>query len=128
MALYLLHGDGGGYGRGKFGAASALHQLDGVLHLQLVVEGDELRLLGALARDQALLHILFVKAIQPAKENEKGRPKLVNGQPPIGMHAKGIQSILTCPSSDDVRNVHRCLQCRSGGGQGTASQETQTDA
>lgn len=45
--------------------AAALHQLNGVLHLHLVVEGDELWLLGALARNQALLHVLLVEAVHP---------------------------------------------------------------
>lgn len=62
---HLLHGDGGGHGGGQLDATAALHQLDGVLHLHLVIEGDELRLLGALAGDQALLHILLIEAVHP---------------------------------------------------------------
>lgn len=63
---YSLHGDSGRHRRGHFDSAPTLHQLDGLFHLHLVVEGNELRLLGALARNQALLHVLLVEAVQSA--------------------------------------------------------------
>lgn len=66
-----LDGDGGD-GRGDLADAAALHQLDGLLHLHLVVEGDELGLLGALPRDQALLHVLLVEAVQPSQGCGRG--------------------------------------------------------
>lgn len=68
---HSLHGDGGRQGWGQLGSAAALHQLDGLLHLHLVVEGDQLRFSGALVHYQALLHVLLIKPIQPGNEKEK---------------------------------------------------------
>lgn len=62
-AEHSLHGDLRGHGGGQLDAPAALHQLDGLLELHLVVEGDELRLLVALARYQALLYVLLVEAV-----------------------------------------------------------------
>lgn len=61
---YLLHGDGR-HNRGQLGGAPALHQHHGLFHLQLVVEGDELRLGGAFACDQPPLHVVLIEAVQP---------------------------------------------------------------
>jgi len=68
---YSLHGDGGGHGRRQLGSSSALHQLDGLLHLHLVVEGDQLRFFGALSRYQALLYVLLIEPVQSGNEKEK---------------------------------------------------------
>ena len=65
---YLLHGNSGRHGRRHLDSPSTLHQLNGLFHLQLVVEGDELWLLGAFTCNQALLHILLVEAVQPGGE------------------------------------------------------------
>lgn len=59
---------GGGHDGGQLGGAPALHQHHGLLHLHFVVEGDELRLAGALACDQPLLHVCLIEAIQPETE------------------------------------------------------------
>lgn len=64
---YLLHGNSGRHGRRQLDSPSTLHQLNGLFHLHLVVEGDELWLLGAFARNQALLHILLVEAVQSGR-------------------------------------------------------------
>lgn len=68
---YSLHGNSRRHRRGQLDSAPALHQLDGLFHLHLVVEGNELRLLGALARNQALLHVLLVEAVQSAGRKER---------------------------------------------------------
>lgn len=70
--MFLLHGHGGWHGRWQFNSSSALHQLDGLLHFHLVVEGDELGLFGALACYQAFLHIVLVEAVQPVEGDRKG--------------------------------------------------------
>ena len=57
----LLHG----YEAGQLGRAAALHHHHGLLHLHLVVEGDELGLHGALPGDQPALHVRLVEAVQP---------------------------------------------------------------
>lgn len=67
--MYLLHGDGRHY-RGQLGGAPALHHHHGLFHLQLVVEGDELRLGGAFACDQSPLHVGFIEAVQPESSRE----------------------------------------------------------
>ncbi len=67
--MYLLHGDGRHY-RGQLGGAPALHHHHGLFHLQLVVEGDELRLGGAFACDQPPLHVGFIEAVQPESSRE----------------------------------------------------------
>ena len=64
---YLLHGNCGRHSRRQVDSPSALHQVDGLFHLHLVVEGDELRLLGAFACNQALFHILLVEAVQSGR-------------------------------------------------------------
>lgn len=68
---HSLHGDGGRHGGGQLGSSAALHQLDGLLHLHLVVEGDQLWFFGALACYQALLHVLLIEPVQPGNEKEK---------------------------------------------------------
>lgn len=68
---YSLHGNSRRHRSGQLDSAPALHQLDGLFHLHLVVEGNELRLLGALARNQALLHVLLVEAVQSAGRKER---------------------------------------------------------
>lgn len=68
---HSLYGDSGRQGRGQLGSATALHQLDGLLHLHLVVEGDQLRFSGALARYQTLLHVLLIEPVQPGNEKKK---------------------------------------------------------
>lgn len=68
MKEYLLHGNSGRHSSRQLDSPSALHQLNGLFHLHLVVEGDELWLLGAFACNQALLHILLVEAVQSGKE------------------------------------------------------------
>lgn len=79
---HSLHGNSRRHRRGQLDSAPALHQLDGLFHLHLVVEGNELRLLGALARNQALLHVLLVEAVQPARRRErKGENKDTEAQP-----------------------------------------------
>lgn len=67
ITQYILHGNSGRQSRRRLDSPSTLHQLDGLFHLHLVVEGDELWLLGAFACDQALLHILLVDAVQPGR-------------------------------------------------------------
>lgn len=64
-ARHVLHGHGRHNGR-QLGGAPALHQHHGLFHLHLVVERDELRLSGAFACYQPLLHVGFIEAIQPA--------------------------------------------------------------
>lgn len=49
----------------QLGGTPALHQHHGFFHLHLVVEGNELRLTGAITGNQPLLHIRPVEAIQP---------------------------------------------------------------
>lgn len=44
-----------------------------------MVEGDELRLLGAFAGNQALLHILLVEAVQSARRGQMLRGKRKEG-------------------------------------------------
>lgn len=66
-AQYLLHGDSRRESRRQLDSTSTLHQLNGLFHLHFVVEGNELWLLGALACDQALLHVLLVEAVQSAR-------------------------------------------------------------
>jgi len=68
---YSLHGNCRGHCGWQLDSSPALHQLDGLLHLHLVVEGDELRLRGALAGDQALLHVLLVEAVQSGKKRRR---------------------------------------------------------
>lgn len=67
LGWHLLHGHGRHNG-GQLGGAPALHQHHGLFHLHLVVEGDELRLGGALAGDQPLLDVGLIEAVQPAAE------------------------------------------------------------
>lgn len=57
----LLHGDSGD-SRGDLGYAPALHQLNSLLHLHLVIEGNQLGLLRPLPCDQALLDVLLIEA------------------------------------------------------------------
>lgn len=61
---HSLHGDGRDSGR-DLAHASTFHQFNGLLHLHLVVEGNELGLFGALASYETLLHILLIKAVEP---------------------------------------------------------------
>ena len=68
---HSLHGDSGD-SRRDLAHATALHQLNGLLHLHLVVEGDELWFLGALPGYQTLLHILLVKPVEPGGRGEEG--------------------------------------------------------
>ena len=77
-AQYLLHGNSGRHSSGQLNSPSTLHQLNGLFHLHLVVEGDELWLLGAFTCNQALLHILLVEAVQP--ERRKGVTDENSGQ------------------------------------------------
>lgn len=62
-----LHGNCGGQSRWRLEPPAALHQLDGLLHLHLVVEGDELGLPAAFVGYQALLHVLLVDAVQSGR-------------------------------------------------------------
>lgn len=73
LRRFLLHGHGGRHGGRQFDSSSALHQLDGLLHFHLVIEGDELGLFGALACYQALLHVLLVEAVQPVRVRGEGK-------------------------------------------------------
>lgn len=66
---YLLHGYSGRHRRRQLDSPSTLHHLNGLFHLHLVVEGDELWLLGAFACNQALLHVLLVEAVQSGRNN-----------------------------------------------------------
>lgn len=70
---FLLHGHSGWHSRWQFNSSSTLHQLDGLLHFHLVVEGDELRLFRALTCDQAFLHVLLVEAVQPVNGRQEGK-------------------------------------------------------
>lgn len=69
---YSRHGDGGHDG-GQLGGDPALHHHHGLFHLHLVVEGDELRLGGALACDQPPLHVGLVEAVQPECSRDNNR-------------------------------------------------------
>lgn len=68
---HLLHGNSRRQSRRQLRSPSFFHQLNGLFHLHLVVKGNELRLLGALTCYQAPLYILFIKAVQSEKTNEK---------------------------------------------------------
>lgn len=70
---HLPHGHGR-HDRGQLGGAPALHQHHGLFHLQLVVEGDELRLCGALACDQPPLNVGLIEAVQPTAETSINLP------------------------------------------------------
>lgn len=79
---HSLHGDGGD-GRGDLAHAPTFHQLDGLLHLHLVVESDELGLLGALTSYQTLLHVLLIKPVEPGgRWEEMGEAGSCNGKMP----------------------------------------------
>lgn len=79
VRFYSLHGYGGWHSRGKFGTSAALHQLDGLLHLHLVVESDELWFFWALPCYQTLLHILLIEAVQPEKRRDEVSFDLIAG-------------------------------------------------
>lgn len=63
IKFYVLHGNSRRHSRRELDSPSAFHQLDGMFHFHLVVESNELRLFGALACNQALLHVLLVEAV-----------------------------------------------------------------
>lgn len=68
---FLLHGHGGWHGRWQFSSSSTLHQLDGLLHFHLVIEGDKLGLFRALAYYQPFLHIPLVEPVQPVYRGQE---------------------------------------------------------
>lgn len=124
---HSLHRDSG-HSRGQLAHAPALHKLDGLLHLHLVVEGDELGLLGALAGYQTLLHVLLIEPVEPDRKRrrwmepasageERPRPGEILTCPSPPTCPPGLPP--TCPSSGGGRSGHRCPRCLSEGGPGT---------
>lgn len=88
-----------GDSRGDLAQTPTLHQLDCLFHLHLVIESDELGLLGALPCNQALLHVLLVEAVQPSR-GHGGRNRTIRQSSPRLSTCSLLPALLLRPAAD----------------------------